>query len=158
MGEGEGGVSEEKVMGHAVAHQHPSSRIGARPARGAYPAYVREALCGLTPAQKRYVKDGAVHGDPKLQTIRALTDKALFFLFIDSPNGRCGHFRLTPLGETVRRILNGDGATVAREFEERDRAFAESMVEMRRGLARVTFGDGASSRHDGSEPPQRHEP
>jgi len=72
---------------------------------GARPAYVTEALQGLTRAQKRYVIDGCIHGDPALRTIRELQRKALFYLHIDSPNGRAGFLRLTPLGETVRAIL-----------------------------------------------------
>lgn len=69
------------------------------------PAYVRDALSGLTRTQKRYVMDGSIHGDPTMATIRALKAKALFYLKIDSPNGRAGFMVLTPLGETVRRIL-----------------------------------------------------
>lgn len=71
------------------------------------PLYVVEAMRGLTPTQKKYVMDGSIHGDCTVKTIRALQDKALFFLMIDSPNGRCGFMKLTPLGETVRRILLG---------------------------------------------------
>lgn len=71
----------------------------------AQPAYVQEALRGLTKAERRHVLNGYV-GDPfTMTTVRSLRRKALFFIMIDSPNGRCGFLKLTPLGETVRKIL-----------------------------------------------------
>jgi hypothetical protein len=60
---------------------------------------------GLTPNQKRYVIDGCFHGDITDQTARSLLGRDLFYIKIDSPNGRAGFARLTPLGETVRSIL-----------------------------------------------------
>ena len=69
------------------------------------PQYVRDALSGLTPAQKRVIIAGGFSGDFTMATVRALKRKAIFFHKIDSPNGRCGPMVLTPLGETVREIL-----------------------------------------------------
>lgn len=74
------------------------------------PEYVIEAMRGLTKVQRQYVIDGAIHGDPAMVTIRKLLGKALFYIKIDSPNGRCGQMVLTPLGETVRAILKGETA------------------------------------------------
>ncbi len=71
----------------------------------ALPPYVTEAMRGLTPKQRQFVIDGTIHGDFTMTTVRALRSRALFYLHIDSPNGRCGTMRLTPLGETVRGIL-----------------------------------------------------
>lgn len=69
------------------------------------PAYVADALKGLTRAQKRFVLAGCIHGDFQMQTVRELKRKALFYLHPTSPNGRYGEMRLTPLGETVRTTL-----------------------------------------------------
>ena len=69
------------------------------------PAYVVEALRGLTTTQKKYVIAGTFHGDCTMATIRALRNKALFYHHIDSPNGRAGPMKLTPLGVTVQGIL-----------------------------------------------------
>ena len=69
------------------------------------PDYVQEALKSLTPARRKYVLAGCIHGDPHITTIRELQRKALFYLHPTSPNGRAGEMRLTPLGETVRGIL-----------------------------------------------------
>lgn len=75
------------------------------PASKPLPAYVTEALRGLTPTQKKYVIAGAFHGDCTMATISVLRRKALFYHHIDSPNGRCGPMKLTPLGVTVQGIL-----------------------------------------------------
>lgn len=56
----------------------------------------------LTRAQRMYVRDGSIHGDCTMATVRALRSKGLFELVIDSPNGRCGFMRLTSLGGAVR--------------------------------------------------------
>lgn len=77
------------------------------------PAYVREALTGITRAQRRFVLDGCIHGDTTALTIRGLQQKALFYFHPTSPNGRCGDLRLTPLGETVRSILRERAAMTA---------------------------------------------
>lgn len=69
------------------------------------PQYVKDAMRGLTSNQKRYVIDGCFHGDITDQTARSLLGRRLFYIKIDSPNGRCGFATLTPLGETVRSIL-----------------------------------------------------
>lgn len=87
--------------GNASTSGAPSGSLPAN----ALPLYVQEALRGLTRAQRTYVKDGCIHGDCTMTTIRALQRKALFYLKITSPNGRCGFMALTPLGETVQRIL-----------------------------------------------------
>ena len=73
--------------------------------RSELPEYVKEALRGLTRTQRKYVIDGCIHGDVQGGTIHELKRKALFYLHIDSPNGRVGVMELTPLGETVRAIL-----------------------------------------------------
>jgi hypothetical protein len=69
------------------------------------PAYVRAAIRGLTEAQRKYVRAGYIGGDCSNAMIRTLQRKALFYLHIDSPNGRCGTMRLTPLGVTVQAII-----------------------------------------------------
>lgn len=69
------------------------------------PDYVKTAMRGLTPKQKQFVMDGSIHGDCTMATVRALRGRALFYLKITSPNGRCGHMELTPLGVTVQGIL-----------------------------------------------------
>ncbi len=74
------------------------------------PTYVREALKGLTRTQKRFVIDGVMHGDFTMTTVRTLTSRALFYFHPDSPNGRCGAMRLTPLGVTVQGILKDRAA------------------------------------------------
>lgn len=73
---------------------------------GEQPHYVKTAMRGLTPVQKRMVKDGCIHGDVTMTTVRALQGRGLFYLKITSPNGRCGHMELTPLGVTVQALLN----------------------------------------------------
>jgi hypothetical protein len=65
---------------------------------------VVEALRGLTRAERRHVEAGYV-GDCQPATVRSLQHKAMFFLHIDSPNGRCGFMKLTPLGESVRATI-----------------------------------------------------
>lgn len=74
------------------------------------PQYVRDAMRGLTPKQKQLVVDGCVHGDITMATIRGLRRRALFHLKITSPNGRCGHMELTPLGVTVQQRLKASAA------------------------------------------------
>jgi hypothetical protein len=69
----------------------------------------RKALCNLTKVQKGFVLDGSIHGSFSMATVHALKRKGLFHLVIDSPNARCGFMRLTPLGESVRKLLVGDG-------------------------------------------------
>lgn len=69
------------------------------------PQYVKDAMRGLTKNQKRYVIAGRFHGDITDQTARSLLGRNLFYIKIDSPNGRGGFATLTPLGETVRTIL-----------------------------------------------------
>lgn len=64
------------------------------------------ALKQLTRAQKRFVADGYIHGEFRMQTIRELLRKGLFYLVIDSPNGQCGHMELTPLGKNVQALIN----------------------------------------------------
>jgi len=66
--------------------------------------HVIAALRGLTRAERRHVEAGYV-GDVRPATLRSLCNKAMFFLHIDSPNGRCGFMKLTPLGESVRETL-----------------------------------------------------
>ena len=66
---------------------------------------VKETIRGLTPAQRMYVKDGCIHGDCTMQTMRALKRKGLFELVISSSNGQCGFMELTPLGKAVQSAL-----------------------------------------------------
>jgi hypothetical protein len=81
-----------------------SNHAGSLPAND-QPAYVRAALAGLSPVQQRFVMDGCFHGDVSMATVRVLRSKGLFYHKITSPNGQCGPMVLTPLGETVQRIL-----------------------------------------------------
>jgi hypothetical protein len=71
------------------------------------PKYVLDAMRGLTKVQRQFVIDGCFHGDVTMATVRALQSRALFYLKIISPNGRCGSMVLTPLGKTVQTILSG---------------------------------------------------
>lgn len=66
---------------------------------------VRKVVASLTRAQRQYVKDGCIHGDCTMTTVRALKRKGLFYLVITSPNGQCGHMELTPLGKAVQATL-----------------------------------------------------
>jgi hypothetical protein len=47
----------------------------------------------------------------------------MFFLHIDSPNGRCGFMKLTPLGESVRATIKArtavEGPSVGTQGEAR---------------------------------------
>lgn len=78
------------------------------------PHYVQEALRGLTPVQKATIIRGYI-GDETMATVSALKSRAIFYLKINSPNGRCGFMELTPLGESIREILKAqalaDGAS-----------------------------------------------
>jgi hypothetical protein len=49
------------------------------------PAYVAEAMRGLTAAQKRAVLDGCIHGDFSNADDQALLDKALFYIHPTTP-------------------------------------------------------------------------
>ena len=64
----------------------------------------------LTMAQKSAILDGYI-GDQVMVTVNALKRKGLFHLVIDSPNGRCGFMRLTPLGIEVQAILRARAAS-----------------------------------------------
>ncbi len=76
------------------------------------PPYVTEALLSLTAVQRGFVRDGCLHGDVTMTTVRALRRKGLFYLKITSPNGKAGFMELTPLGETVRSILLARNASI----------------------------------------------
>lgn len=69
------------------------------------PERVKDAKRGLTRVQRRFVRDGSIHGDCTMTTVRALKRKGLFSLVISSPNGQCGFMELTPLGQAVRATL-----------------------------------------------------
>lgn len=60
----------------------------------------------LTKLQRQLVIDGCIHGDFSMRTVRALKDKGLFHLVIESPNGQCGFMRLTSAGEALRSSLS----------------------------------------------------
>lgn len=66
--------------------------------------HVAEAARSLTKAERRHVMAG-YNGDCSMPVLRSLRHKAIFYLKITSPNGRCGHMVLTPLGENVRALL-----------------------------------------------------
>lgn len=66
---------------------------------------VRAAIRGLTKVQRRFVKDGCIHGDFTMATVRALLGKGLFHVVPRSPNGRWGPALLTPLGEAARAAI-----------------------------------------------------
>jgi len=74
--------------------------------------HVQDALRSLTKAERRYVEAGYI-GDVTPGVLRSLREKAMFYLQIDSPNGRCGSMRLTPLGVNVRALIlaRATGAT-----------------------------------------------
>jgi uncharacterized protein YjhX (UPF0386 family) len=79
--------------------------------KGAVVQIIAIALAlNLSRPQRMYVRDGAIHGDCAISTVRALTRKGLFRLVIDSPNGQCGLMRLTPLGEVVRALLTSEAS------------------------------------------------
>ena len=67
--------------------------------------HVRSALRGLTRRERQFVTDGCIHGDFQMRTVQSLKRKGMFYLHIDSPNGRCGLMKLTPLGENVRALI-----------------------------------------------------
>jgi hypothetical protein len=64
----------------------------------------------LTKAQRYHVERGCISGDCTMSTVNALKFKGLMYLHIDSPNGRCGFMRLTPLGEAVRDALEAQAS------------------------------------------------
>jgi hypothetical protein len=68
------------------------------------------ALRGLTRAERKTVAAGYVC-DQRPTTNRNLEHKGMFYLHIDSPNGRCGFMKLTPLGENVRKLLKAKEAS-----------------------------------------------
>jgi hypothetical protein len=71
----------------------------------------------LTKTQRKYVSDGALHGDVTMATISVLRRKGLFQLVIDSPNGRCGMMHITPLGKAVQKIIKDRSASLASKGE-----------------------------------------
>lgn len=90
----------------------PSTVLSDRAARFSQPTgweaggeHVKAAVRGLTKVERQYVRDGSCHGDIRMQTIRSLQHKGMFYLKITSPNGRCGHMALTPLGLNAQALL-----------------------------------------------------
>lgn len=79
--------------------------------------HVRAALSGLTRGERKHVAAGYV-GDCTAATLRNLRNKAMFYLKIDSPNGRCGLMVLTPLGVNVRALLNERAAIIRAHAEQ----------------------------------------
>jgi len=67
--------------------------------------HVKAAARDLTAAERRFVIDGCIHGSFSMATVRNLDRKGLFYLHIDSPNGRSGFMELTPLGLNVQSLL-----------------------------------------------------
>jgi uncharacterized protein YjhX (UPF0386 family) len=87
------------------------------------PALVAAVLHRLSrsPLQRQLVRDGCIHGDFTMATVRALKRKGLFHLVISSPNGQCGFMELTPLGEAVRAELRArEGERSATEPPQKD--------------------------------------
>ena len=66
--------------------------------------HVVAALKSLTRRERYHVERGGI-SDATPAMLRSLQNKAMFYLKIDSPNGRCGFMRLTPLGENVRALI-----------------------------------------------------
>jgi hypothetical protein len=62
----------------------------------------------LTKAQRYHIERGCISGDFSMSTVRALKANGLMYLHIDSPNGRCGFMRMTPLGEAVQSALKAE--------------------------------------------------
>lgn len=73
--------------------------------------HVVTAAKGLTKAERVHVLNGCISGDFRMSTVRSLESKAMFYLKIDSPNGRCGFMTLTPLGENVQALLKSRQAS-----------------------------------------------
>ena len=65
----------------------------------------KQIAAKLTPAQRRHIENGCISGDFAMATVNVLARKGLFYLRIDSPNGKCGFMELTPLGLEVRALL-----------------------------------------------------
>lgn len=66
---------------------------------------ISNAARNLTRAERKFVERGCIFGDFSMQTISNLQGKGLMYLHIDSPNGRAGFMRLTPLGESVQALI-----------------------------------------------------
>ena len=66
---------------------------------------VVKVLKGLTKRERYHVERGYIGGDITPHMVRRLQHKALFYLHIDSPNGRCGMLKPTPLGVNVRETI-----------------------------------------------------
>ena len=58
--------------------------------------HIHAALKDLTRGERKHVANGYI-GDCLPSTLQSLRRKAMFYLHIDSPNGRAGTMRLTPL-------------------------------------------------------------
>ena len=80
--------------------------------------HVVAALRGLTSTERRHVLAGYI-GDCRPSTLNSLRRQAMFYLKIDSPNGRCGIMVLTPLGRNVQALLK-ERATKATAGETRN--------------------------------------
>jgi uncharacterized protein YjhX (UPF0386 family) len=90
--------------------------------RGTLPA-LAPIIRRLSPKQKTFIRDGCIHGDFTMATVRALKFKGLFHLVIDSPNGQCGFMELTPLGNAVRAEMAArDGIRIAAQVSQPIRA------------------------------------
>lgn len=62
---------------------------------------VKAAVRGLTRTERRIVGEGYIR-DARMDTVRNLKRKGMFYHHIDSPNGHCGPMLLTPLGQNAR--------------------------------------------------------
>ncbi|QTC88066.1 hypothetical protein [Brevundimonas pondensis] len=71
---------------------------------------VMAAARELTKAERRHVIAGYI-GGCSAPVLRSLRNKAMFYLKITSPNGRCGHMVLTPLGVNVQALLKSRQAS-----------------------------------------------
>lgn len=78
------------------------------------PEVVKAAVRGLTRAERRFVERGCIHGDFRMSTVSNLQGKGIFYLKIESPNGRAGFMRLTPLGLAAQALIKDRSAALTR--------------------------------------------
>lgn len=67
--------------------------------------HVKAAVRRLTRAERRAVAAGYI-GSERMDTVRNLKRKGMFYHHITSPNGRCGPMKLTVLGMNARQLIN----------------------------------------------------
>lgn len=67
--------------------------------------HLKAVVRNLTRAERRFVKDGCIHGSFSMTTVYNLRRKGLFELVISSPNGRAGFMELTSLGRDAQALI-----------------------------------------------------